>query len=82
MHLITVSMFDLFLWAFQIGKHGLVMTKRLFYIEDIRICISPPEMILNTDHFMLLFIKMFTMKDVLNIGVIGDSGSCHIVASD
>lgn len=75
-------MFDLFLWAFQIGKHGFVMTKRLFYTEDIRICISPPEMILNTDHFMLLFIKMFTMKDVLNIAVIGDSGSHHIVSND
>lgn len=59
-----------------------VMIKRLFYIEDIRLCISPPEMILNTDHFMLLFIKMFTMKDVLNIAVIGDSGSRHVVSND
>lgn len=33
-------MFDLLLWAFKIDKHGIVMTKRLFYIEDICICIS------------------------------------------
>lgn len=38
-HCITL-MFDLLLWAFKIDKHGIVMTKRLFYIEDICICIS------------------------------------------
>lgn len=75
-------MFDLFLWAFQIEKHGLVMTKRLFYIEDICICISPPEMILNTDYFMLLFIKMFTIKYVLNIAVMGAFGNLHIINND
>jgi hypothetical protein len=58
------------------------MTNTLFYIQDIRICISPPEMILNTDYFMLLFIKMFTLKYVLNIGVVGAFGDLYIISSD
>lgn len=51
-------MFDLLLWAFKIDKHGIVMTKRLFYILRIYgFVFHTSEMILNTDYFMLLFIK-------------------------
>ena len=58
-------MFDLLLWAFKIDKHGIVMTKRRFYMEDIQFVFHTPEMILHTDYFMLLFIKNVYHKILL-----------------
>lgn len=63
MHIITILLkFNLLFWAFQEDKLGTVLTRSLFYVEEIRICISHPEMILNTDYFMLLFIKNLYYK--------------------
>lgn len=50
-------MFDLLLWAFQVDKHGIVMTKDYFIWRIYSFVFHTPEMILNTDYFMLLFIK-------------------------
>lgn len=58
------------------------MINILFYIQDIRICILLLEMILNIDYFMLLFIKMFILKYVLNIGVVGVFGDFYVIFSD
>lgn len=73
-------MFDLLLWAFQIDKHGIVMTKGYFILRIYAFVLHTPEMILNTDYFMLLFIKMFNVKyHFLKSDILEGCGNLNII---